>query len=298
MERSSVGGRRGTRWLVTGAGGQLGRSLLRVAPEFGIEAIGRSDTELDVVDADAVARTFEELRPDVVLNCAAFTQVDWCEDHVDEAMRVNGTGPRVLARACANHALLVHISTEYVFAGETHRPIDESAKPAPRSAYGRSKLAGEEAVREVDGEYLIVRTQWLFGPGPNFVRTIRSAAARGQTLHVVEDQVGRPTWSGALARALLQAEALAARGMLHLACEGVASWYDLALAAVSEGTQRGLNPSVEVRPVATSEVPRPAMRPPYAVLGLERARQLGIEMSHWRKALSAYLTAEAEGRDA
>ncbi len=296
--RSKRVGQSPARWLITGAGGQVGRSVLEVAPRFGVDAIGRPRAELDVLDAAAVARTLDELAPDVVLNCAGFTQVDRCEERVDEAMRVNGSGPGVLARACADRALLIHLSTEYVFAGETTRPIDEDAKLAPSSAYGRSKLAGEEAVREADGEHLIVRTQWVYGPGPNFVRTILEAAGRGEALRVVEDQLGRPTWSGELARALLEAAAAGAQGTLHLACEGVASWYDLALAAVSEGTQRGLNPWVKVRPVATSEVPRPARRPSCAVLGLERARQLGIEMVHWRDALSAYLAAEAEGRDA
>ena len=286
------------RWLVTGAGGQLGRSVLAVAPRFEVEAIGRSHSELDVVDADAVARALDELAPDVVLNCAAFTQVDRCEERVDEAMRVNGEGPGVLAGACAGRTLLIHMSTEYVFAGDTNQPLDEDAKPGPQSAYGRSKLAGEEAVRAVGGEHLIARTQWLFGPGPNFVRTILSAAGRGEALQVVEDQLGRPTWSGALARALMQAAAVGARGTLHLACEGVATWYDLALAAVSEGTQRGQNSWVKIRPAGTEEVPRPARRPSYAVLGLERARQLGIELVHWRDALSSYLVAEAEDRDA
>ena len=286
------------RWLVTGAGGQLGRSLLGVAPQLGIEAFGRSRAQLDVLDAGAVARALDELAPDVVLNCAALTKVDECEQRTAEAMRVNGEGPGVLARACAGRAVLIHISTEYVFPGDTNQPLDEETKPAPRSAYGRSKLVGEEGVRDAGGEHLIVRTQWVFGPGPNFVRTVLAAADRGEALNVVEDQLGRPTWSGALARALVEAVAAGARGTLHLACEGVASWYDLALAAVSEGTERGLNPWVKVRPVAASEVPRPAERPTYAVLGLERARQLGIELVHWRDGLSAYLAAEAEGRDA
>ncbi len=298
VDPSSRDRRPPTRWLITGAGGQLGRSLLGVAPQLGLEALGRSRAQLDVLDAGAIAHALAEFGPDVVLNCAALTNVDECEQRTDEAMRVNGEAPGVLARACAGRAVLIHISTEYVFPGDTNQPLDEEAKPAPRSAYGRSKLAGEEGVRAAGGEHLIVRTQWVFGPGPNFVRTVLAAADRGEALNVVEDQLGRPTWSGALARALVEAAAAGARGTLHLACEGVASWYDLALAAVSEGTQRGLNPWVKVRPVATSEVPRPAKRPTYAVLGLGRARQLGIELVHWRDALSAYLAAEAEGRDA
>ena len=297
-DRSQRGRRPPASWLITGAGGQLGRSVLGVAPQLGVETVGRSHAQLDVLDVRAVDRALDEVAPDVVLNCAALTQVDECEERGAEAMRVNGEGPGVLARACAGRALLIHISTEYVFPGDTNEPLDEEAKPAPRSAYGRSKLAGEESVRDAGGEHLIARTQWMFGPGPNFVRTILVAAERRQALNVVEDQLGRPTWSDALARGLMEAAAAGARGTLHLACEGVASWYDLALAAVSEGAQRGLNPWVQVRPVATREVPRPATRPTYAVLGLRRARELGIGLVHWREALSAYLTAEAEGRDA
>ena len=286
------------RWLVTCAGGQLGRSMLELASRRGVEAVGRSRTELDITDADAVSRTIEQVEPDVVLNCAAFTQVDLAEESREQAMRINGEGPRILARACQGHVLLVQLSTEYVFSGETQRPIAEEAKAAPQSVYGESKLAGEDAVRDEDGAHLIVRTQWVFGPGPGFVRTILGVAVRGEPLRVVEDQVGRPTWSADLANGILQAVEGGARGTLHLASEGVASWYDLALAAVGEGARRGLNPWVQVQPVSTSAMPRPAQRPAYAVLGLERARELGIKMPHWRDALHAYLQAEAEGRNA
>ena len=195
-------------------------------------------------------------------------------------------------------ARLVHLSTEYVFRGEGSTPIPEDADPDPASEYGRSKLAGEIAVRKTDPEALIVRTQWVFGPGPNFVRTILEAAEKGRELRVVEDQVGRPTWTGALARAIVRAVALRARGTLHLAGSGVASWYDLAREAVREAHARGRIPAVEVRPVATTEFPRPAARPPFGVLGLERARELGIELPHWRESLRLYMDAEMEKRNA
>jgi len=288
----------GARWLITGAEGQLGRSALAVAPEFGVEAVGRTWAELDVRDGNAVARVLDELQPDVILNCAAVTNVDLCEERIEEAIQTNAEGPAVLAQAGAGQALLVHISTEYVFSGDRNSPLSEDVPPGPISVYGKSKLAGEEKVREMSAEHLIVRTQWLFGPGPNFVRTILAAARRGQELRVVEDQLGRPTWSGVLARALFQALQKGARGTLHLACEGLASWYDLAVAVVEEAARRGLAPSVEVQPVSTVEMPRPARRPTYAVLGLERARDMGINLLHWRDALAAYLDAEAEERDA
>jgi dTDP-4-dehydrorhamnose reductase len=269
-----------------------------VAPEFGVDALGRTWAELDVTDGDAVARVLDELQPGVVLNCAAVTNVDLCEERAEEAHHTNAEGPAVLAKAGGDQVVLVHISTEYVFSGDRNRPLSEDVPPGPISVYGKSKLAGEEKVREMSAEHLIIRTQWLFGPGPNFVRTILAAARRREELRVVEDQLGRPTWSGELARGLFQAVQEGARGTLHLACEGLASWYDLAVAAVEEATRRGLAPSVQVRPVSTVEMPRPARRPAYAVLALERARGMGINLLHWRDALAAYLDAEAEGRDA
>ena len=288
----------GTRWLVTGADGQLGRSVRAVASACGVEAVGRTHEELDITDAEAVAGVLEETQPAVLLNCAAFTKVDLCEERPEDAMLVNGQGPGILARAAAGRTLLVHLSSETVFAGDGNVPLKEDAEPEPLSAYGRSKLSGEQAVRAAGGEHLIVRTQWVFGPGPNFVRTILAAAKRGESLRVVEDQLGRPTWTGDLARGLLHAVAAGARGTLHLAGEGVASWYDLASAIVAEGMRRGAVPKVEVRPVRTVEMPRPAQRPMCALLGLERARGIGLHLMHWREALAAYLDAEEEGRDA
>jgi dTDP-4-dehydrorhamnose reductase len=257
-----------------------------------------SRAELDVADPVAVARALERVRPDVLVNCAAFTQVDLCEERPEEAQRVNALGPGILARACRDRALLVHVSTEYVFPGRTPIPIPEEADPEPLSEYGRSKLAGERAVRDAGGDHLIARTQWVFGPGRNFVRNIQAAAREGRPLRVVEDQLGRPTWTGALARAILDALEAGARGTLHLACEGIASWYDLAVAAVKAGARRGSNSEVRVEAISSAEMPRPAVRPAYAVLGLERARKLGIELPHWREALEAYLDAEEKQADA
>jgi dTDP-4-dehydrorhamnose reductase len=283
----------GARWLVTGAGGQLGRSLLAIAGPQGIDAVGLTRQELDITDAGAIAEAIDRIEPDVVLNAAAFTKVDLCEEQQELALRVNGGAPGLLAEACRGRALLVHVSTEYVFAGDANRPLSEDAEKRPLSEYGRSKLAGEKAVRESGCDHLIARTQWVFGPGPNFVRTILRAAAGGQKLRVVEDQIGRPTWSPALAEALVSAVRGELRGTLHLACEGVCSWYDFAREIVREGAARGLAQPVDVDPIATEEMPRPAPRPPYAVLALDRARAAGIRLPHWRDALASYLDAEA-----
>jgi len=286
------------RWLVTGAGGQLGRAALALAPELGVTAVALTRAELDVADASAVKRALDELRPDVVLNCAAFTAVDRCENEPALAERGNAEAPGVLARACRGQALLVHLSTDYVFDGSASRPIPEDAPVGPLSVYGRSKLAGEENVRAAGGQHLIVRTQWVFGAGANFVRTILRAAANGAPLRVVEDQLGRPTWTHSLARGIFAAVSANARGVLHLTNEGIASFFELAREVCAEGARRGLCPKVEVTPIPTSEMPRPATRPAYGVLGLARARALGIRAPHWRDALVQYLDAEREGRDA
>jgi dTDP-4-dehydrorhamnose reductase len=274
---------------VTGAGGQLGRTLVAVGPERGLAVAGLARAELDVADASACTRALDDVAPDVIVNCASFTRVDLCEQQPEQAWRVNADGPGVLARACAGRALLVHVSTEYVFPGRTPTPIPEDAPPEPLSEYGRSKLAGERAVRESGADHLIVRTQWVFGPGHNFVRTILGVAAVGRPLRVVEDQIGRPTSTRALSGAILDALDAGARGTLHLACEGVASWFDLAVEAVTEGARRGWNPEVPVEAISTAEMPRPAPRPHYGVLGLERARKLGVALPHWRRALLEYL---------
>ncbi len=285
-------------WLVTGAGGQLGRAVLALASAHGVRAVGVRHAELDIADPEAVKAALERARPDVVLNCAAFTAVDRCESEPAAAERANARGPAVLASACAGGPLLVQLSTDYVFDGRAYAPIPEEAQTAPASVYGRTKLAGERAVAEAGGEHLIVRTQWVFGPGPNFVRTILRAAAQGSVLRVVEDQLGRPTWTTALARAIFRAVEVGARGPLHLACEGTASRFDFARAVVDEGVRRGLHARVEVKAIPTREMPHPAERPAYGVLGLERARGLGLVLPHWREALDGYLDAEREGRDA
>lgn len=287
-----------SRWLVTGANGQLGRSILALAKGAGVEAIGSPHEELDIADPAGIERALRELRPEVVLNAAGFTQVDACESQREEAWRVNAQAPGALARACADRALLIHISTDYVFAGRGGEPIPEDAPTEPLSEYGRSKLAGEEAVQGAGGEHLIVRTQWLFGPGPNFVRTILARAERGGELRVVTDEVGRPTWAGSLASALLDVARKPLRGTLHLANCGVASRHEFACEIVREGARRGLVPELRVARIKRADLGRPAARPEHAVLDLERASRAGVELPHWREALALYLDAEEEGRDA
>lgn len=291
-------GAAGTCWLVTGAGGQLGRSLAAVAPEVEVEVVGLTHAELDICDESAVAGAIDSCAPGVVLNAAAFTAVDRCETELDAARRTNSVAPGILARACAGRALLIHVSTDYVFDGRSDSPIGEDAPTAPLSGYGRSKLEGEEAVRAAGGEHLIVRSSWLFGPGANFVRAILARAARRQPLRVVTDEVGRPTWTSSLARSLLDVARTPLRGTLHLANQGTTDRHSFAVAIVAEGVRRGWNPDVPVEPIVRADLALPAERPAHAVLSLARAEAAGIELAHWSDALVQYLDAEEEKRDA
>ena len=226
--------------------------------------------------------------PDVVINCAAWTRVDAAEDHEDEAEAVNGTGAGIVAAECAAAGVrLCHMSTDYVFDGTATEPIDEDAAPNPRSAYGRTKLHGEEAVRAACADHLIVRTSWLYGRrGPNFILTMLRLGAERSEVRVVDDQRGAPTWSGHLAPAVLRLNDIAPPGTYHLSNSGITTWHDLAVAAIRA---RGL--ATDVVAIATAEYPTPASRPAYSVLDNRRWRELGEPpLPTWQEGLNAYLS--------
>ncbi|MEV4771638.1 dTDP-4-dehydrorhamnose reductase [Micromonospora humida] len=279
-----------TRVFVTGAGGMLGRDLLAVLATRGdltVTAATRAD--LDVTDAGAVRAAVAG--HDVVLNTAAWTDVDGAERDEAAATAVNGDAVAHLARACAEHgARLVHVSTDYVFAGDADTPYAEDAPTDPINAYGRSKLAGERAVvRFLPETGYLVRTAWLYGAhGRNFVTTMLGLAATREHLDVVDDQQGQPTWSYALATRLvaLVDAALAGRapaGTYHGTCTGQTTWYGLARAAF---TLAGLDPD-RVRPTTSDRFPRPAARPAYSVLGHDRWAEAGLPpLPDWHDALS------------
>ena len=284
---------------MTGAGGQLGRCLverLRDHPRFALAA-ACDRSALDITDEKAVRRSIEDAAggpPDVVANAAAMTQVDRCETEPEAAERANALAPGWLAASArAVGARLVHLSTDYVFDGCGTRPYREDDATGPRSVYGRSKLEGERRVRAACPDALVVRTAWVFGPGRNFVRAILAAAARarrgGPPLRVVDDQRGSPTYAGHLADALLALVEGEARGLYHVANSGVASWWELARAAVDASG----HPELPIEKVTTDQFPRPAPRPAWSVLDLGKAERAGIRMPDWREGLRAYLESDA-----
>ena len=269
---------------VFGARGMLGRDVARSAEAAGHElmALGRED--VDVVDSAAVHAALREARPDVVVNCAAYTDVDGAESEEAAAMRVNGEGARnVAAGAAAAGAGVIFPSTDYVFDGRKGKPYVESDPVAPLSAYGRSKLAGEEATAEANPRHQIVRTQWLFGlGGHNFVETMLSLGAERDELTVVDDQVGCPTYTGDLAAALVGLASREGRGVNHVAAGGECSWNEFAREIFE---QAGV--SCRVLAGTTEELGRPAPRPAHAVL---RSNRSGAPiLPHWRSGLDRYL---------
>lgn len=267
-----------TGWLVTGAGGMLGRELGDLLADDGADHVQLADrATLDLRDQGAIQRSVSQLGPHaVVLNAAGWTNVDSAEEHEDDALAVNGTAVRALACACRESgATLIHVSTDYVFGcaafggaafGGAPDAYPEDAPTAPINAYGRSKLAGERAVLELCPESgYVLRTSWLYGRhGRNFVSTMLGQARTHETVTVVDDQVGQPTWTHDLGRRMIEIAGRAPKpGIYHATAAGQTSWYGLARAAYVEA---GLDPE-RVRPVSTAAFPRPATRPPYSVLG-------------------------------
>ncbi len=277
-----------------GASGQLGGDIADAARALGHAVTAADRAACDITDPAAVARAIAASGPDAVINCAGWTRVDAAEDHEAEAELVNATAAGIVADACtAARVRLCHISTDYVFDGEATEPIDESAAPAPRSAYGRTKLHGELAVSERCPDHLIVRTSWLYGrQGPNFVLTMLRLAAERSEVRVVADQRGAPTWTGHLAPAVLRLVEIAPPGTYHVTNSGVATWHELALAAI-----RSWGLDTRVVPISTAEYPTPATRPAYSVLDNRRWNELGEpSLPAWQEGLRAYL-ATLEPRD-
>jgi dTDP-4-dehydrorhamnose reductase len=278
--------------VLVGATGQLGSELRRSVPaDVVLDAL--SSEHLDVGDPEQVSRELSRRSPGLILNASGYTQVDQAESEAGVAFRINAEGPRLLAQsASACGARLIHISTDFVFAGDSPVPYDAEATPAPLSVYGRSKLAGEQAVlKELGSRATVVRTSWVYArTGRNFVNTILTSVGTRESLNVVFDQAGSPTWARSLARAVWAiAGDPRVHGIQHWSDAGVASWYDFAVAIQDEALARGLLPRrVPIHAIRTADYPTPARRPAYSVLDCRRtAAALGFEPPHWRESLRA-----------
>lgn len=277
------------RWLITGAGGMAGTDLCDALALRDESVVALTKSDLDITDSRRVAACVAEARPDVIVNCAAYTKVDQAESEESIANAINGSAVELLAVA-ANEvdALFVQLSTDFVFNGSKREPYEINDAPHPLSAYGRSKLLGETAARHAS-KHLIVRTSWLFGlHGPNFVEAIRRQVRLGNPLRVVNDQRGRPTYTPHLADAIIRVVNNDTRGIVHYADADECTWYDFACA---------IAPDAKIAPVSTDEFPRPATRPAYSVLSTERYERLtGVTPASWREGLREYLHASEPRR--
>ena len=275
------------RWIVTGANGMLGQDLVRLLQDEGepVRAYGRAD--LDITDHSAVTAAIVDV--DVVVNCAAYTAVDDAESDEPAAFRINATGPSYIAEAAATAgARIIQISTDYVFAGDrtADGPVAEGAPIAPRSTYGRTKAAGEWAVRAANPNHFIVRTAWLYGAsGGCFPKTIARVASQRETLDVVEDQVGQPTWTVDVADLIVRlVRADVPAGTYHATSQGEASWFEFAQEIV---TSAGFSAS-KVRPTTSEAFVRPAPRPAYSALGHQKLVDAGVQpIGPWRERWAA-----------
>ena len=275
------------RVLVLGKGGQLARAVVRELEKDGIDHLALSQTELDICNKPAVKATVDKVQPNWVINCAAFTQVDLAETESDLAHLVNAEAVSNLSRVCKEvDATLIHFSTDYVYHNGQNSPLVESAPCKPKSVYGQSKLAGEDAILKMGCKHLIFRISWLFAPwGNNFFRTMSRLGETHQEIRVVYDQIGAPTYapelSAILSRIVQKTDSKQLNeisGIYNLAQTGVASWYDFARSIVKPQF-----PETEIIPVLTREFPRPAPRPSYSVMNLEKVRnQFDLNIRHWQ----------------
>jgi dTDP-4-dehydrorhamnose reductase len=281
--------------LVTGALGMLAFDVLRVAGQAGHELLAIDLPELDITDPVAVDAWFERNRPDAAINCAAWTDVDGAESHPDAARAVNALGAGALAAAAARFdATVLHVSTDYVFTGQAPldaagepRPYVESDPTGPLSVYGKTKLEGEREVLAASPRHTVVRSAWLFGVnGRNFADTMLKLAAERDSVQVVDDQIGSPTWTGHLAPALLGLLEREVRGLVHLAGAGSVSWNGFA-----KEIFRQAEVDCRVDAATSAQMARPAPRPAFSVLASERPEVL--PMPDWRDGLAGYLAARA-----
>ena len=276
--------------VITGAKGQLGLEIIKQLKQISTyEVIATDRTNLNIVDINQVEEIINKEKPDVVINCAAHTAVDLCETDIENAYKINALGPRNLAIACEKvGAKLVQVSTDYVFDGNGNKPYREDDITCPNSIYGSSKLMGEEFTKQFCSKYFIVRTAWLYGEGNNFVRTMLKLAETNKELNVVDDQIGSPTSTVDLAKAIINLINTEYYGTYHGTCEGQCSWYDFAKKIFELK-----NIDIKVNPVSSEEFKRPAPRPAYSVLDNFMFKLVGLNsFRNWEDALNEYLINE------
>lgn len=278
--------------LVTGCNGQLGRAINQQYagdPEVDLvntDVFQPDVMEMDITNVDTVMKTIREVRPDVIINCAAHTAVDLCESQADAAYRINAIGPRNLSMAAKEvGAKLVHVSTDYVFEGNGTRPYTEFDTPNPQGMYGYTKLAGENFVQQFADKFFIIRTAWLYGEGKNFVKTMLRLSESNDTVRVVRDQFGSPTSAVELAKMIKYLIPTENYGIFHGTCEGMCSWADFA-----QEIFRLAGKDTKVNGITTEEYPTPAVRPAYSVLDNYMLRLTGdYRFAQWEDALAEYM---------
>lgn len=278
--------------VVTGAEGQVGREIVLMGRKRKLAVVALSRGELDIGDPDSVSAVIASTTPDVVVNCAAFTDVDRSETDRVQAERGNRDGPaHVASAAAASGALIVHLSTDFVFDGKSAHPYSEEAEPNPISYYGRTKLEGERLVMATAGKHIVVRTSWVYGHGRrNFVTAIATQALELKPIRVVSDQAGSPTYARDLAAAIFSLIEAGARGMVNFGNAGECTRHEYASEIVR---LLGCAGAVEVEPIVSESLKQPAKRPAYSVLDCTRYRRLtGLEPRPWQSALLDYLIQE------
>lgn len=275
--------------LVTGCYGQLGTEMRKIAVSDSLNQWHFTDIDtLDICDRNAVERFFTEHNIDICVNCAAYTAVDKAEDEPDLAEKVNVTASKILAESCKEHqCLLIHVSTDYVFDGNGDRPYREDDPTGPTSVYGNTKLEGEKAIQETGCRYCIVRTAWLYSSvGKNFVKTMLQLSETRNSINVVCDQQGTPTWAGDLADAIMHLinryRMDSVQEIFHFTNEGITTWNEFA-EAIFEIAEK----PCKVNPISTDQYPTKATRPAYSVLDKSKIKQtLGIEIPFWKDSLA------------
>lgn len=273
--------------LVTGANGQLGQELVQQLQQINVELYAFTKTDLDICNLSIVQQVVNEIRPQVIINAAAFTKVDLAETEQDLAFNVNAYGQRNLAVAAEQvGAKICYVSTDYVFDGNATEPYEEHALVKPIGVYGKSKYAGEQLTQTLNSKYFIVRTAWVYGEfGPNFVKTMLRLAKERDELGVVSDQIGSPTYTVDLAAFLIELVQTEKYGIYHCTNSGSCSWYEFAQAIFEES-----NVDIKVNPLTTNQYPTPAKRPNYSVLSDRTLKLNGFQsIRHWRDGLKAFL---------